>query len=511
MSVTSRLISGSVASWIHIGITLATQIALVPLYLTYWSIETYGLWLAVLSLGTLLTALDFGYQEYLGYEFLKIGKDQRLMMSKYLCSGALIAFALGIIQCVVIVTILSFGSLPSQLGAATASIGKDEIYQAGIILLIQSCTWLLTGSISGIINRALSTYGYYPRMAWWGVFSSVTANLTPAIMVIQGYGLLETGIMVGLVKVLVEIPIYYDRFRLLGRERIRFVKPSFKIGWNTFLQSFLLSVTGLLENMRQQGARLLITPFTGAAGLAAFSTMRTGTNVAMQGLHTITNPLMPDFMRFLHDRDQARCEIAFGTIWMITVSLLAPAFVCLQVFISPLFVTWTRGNIPFNPWLFAILSLCVLIYAITQPAITVVKGNNLVRQQLVISCITGVMAIIGILILVPLFGILGAGIALLIAEVTANIAFLHVAKNWLHENELLWPVKPYSIAVTSVCIAAISMAALNVLPEAKWIVMLLSSAFFIWNCGRYWQVLPLIAVERIKNMLGGLGKILIKQ
>ncbi|MBG6236983.1 O-antigen/teichoic acid export membrane protein [Pedobacter sp. CAN_A7] len=510
MSVTSRLISGSVASWIHIGITLVTQIALVPLYLTYWNIETYGLWLAVLSLGTLLTALDFGYQEYLGFEFLKIGKDNRLMMSKYLSSGSLIGFTLAIFQIVVVIILLSFGTLPSPFETGMALLGKNEIYQAGIILLIQSITWLLTGSISGIINRALSTYGYYPRMAWWGVFVSVTTNLTPAIMVIQGYSLLETGVMVGVVKVLIEIPIYYDRFRLLHRERIRYVKPSLKIGWATFLQSFFLSITGLLENMRQQGARLLITPFTGAAGLAAFSTMRTGTNVAMQGLHTITNPLMPDFMRFLHDRDQARCEIAFGTIWMITVSLLAPAFVCLQVFIGPLFVTWTRGNIPFNPWLFAILSLCVLIYAITQPAITVVKGNNLVRQQLVISCITGVLAIIGILVLVPRFGILGAGIALLIAEITANIAFLHVAKNWLHQNKLHWPIKPYSIAVASVCIAALSMAALNMFPEAKWIIMIVSSMLFIWNCGKYWQVLPIIAVDRIKGMLGGLGKILIK-
>jgi O-antigen/teichoic acid export membrane protein len=510
MSVTSRLISGSVASWIHIGITLITQIALVPLYLTYWNIETYGLWLAILSLGTLLTALDFGYQEYLGFEFLKIGKDNRLLMSKYLCSGSLVSLILAIFQIAVVLILLLIGTMPSQFDIAKESLGENEIYQAGIILLIQSVTWLLTGSVSGIVSRALSTYGYYPRMAWWGVFVSVTSNFTPAVMVIQGYGILETGIMVGVVKVLIEIPIYYDRFRLLRRERIRFVKPSIKLGWNTFLQSFFLSVTGLLENMRQQGARLLITPFTGAAGLAAFSTMRTGTNVAMQGLHTITNPLMPDFMRFLHNRDQARCEIAFGTIWMITVGLLSPAFVCLQVFVGPLFETWTRGNIPFNPWLFAILSLCVLIYAITQPAITVVKGNNLVRQQLLISFITGLMAIIGIIILVPLYGILGAGIALLIAEIMANIAFLYVAKNWLHGNSLRWPIKPYSITVTSVCIAALSMAALVLVPEAKWIVMIISSVLFIWNCGRYWQVLPILAVDRIKSMLGGLGKILVK-
>ncbi|WP_432708697.1 lipopolysaccharide biosynthesis protein [Pedobacter sp.] len=505
MSVTSRLISGSVASWIHIGITLVTQIALVPLYLTYWNIETYGLWLAILSLGTLLTSLDFGYQEYLGYEFLKIGKDNRLLVSKFLCSGALICLILGIVQITIISVFLLLGTLPDQFNTTTATIGKNEIYEAGTILLIQSFSWLLSGSISGTINRALSTYGYYPRMAWWGVLSAVMANVTPAVMVIQGFGLLETGIMVGVVKVFVEIPIYFDRFRLLRRERIRFVKPSLKLGWTTFIQSFFLSVTALLENMRQQGARLLITPFTGAAGLAAFSTMRTGTNVAMQGLHTITNPLMPDFMRFLHDRDQARCEIAFGTIWMITVGLLAPAFAFIQIFIAPLFMTWTRGNIPFNPWLFATLSLCVLIYAITQPAISVVRGNNLVRQQLVISCITGVIAIIGILILVPRFGILGAGIALLIAEITANVAFLYVAKSWLHQNRLFWPVKPYGIAVMSVCIAALSMAALIVFPEAKLIILLVSSILFIWNFGRYWHVLPLVAVQRIKNILGVVG------
>src|SRR5690606_33493061 len=86
MSVSTRLISGSAASWAQIGITFITQMLLVPVYLSYWDVATYGLWLAILTLGYLLIALDFGHQEFLAYELLRIGKQNRKMISRYLYS-----------------------------------------------------------------------------------------------------------------------------------------------------------------------------------------------------------------------------------------------------------------------------------------------------------------------------------------------------------------------------------------------------------------------------------------
>ena len=106
MSVSSRLISGTVAAWVQIGINLVTQLALVPLYLTYWSVETYGLWLAILSFASILNSLDLGFQEYLGFEFLKIEKANLSKISKYLCSSVFVGIILGIIQVIIMIGVV---------------------------------------------------------------------------------------------------------------------------------------------------------------------------------------------------------------------------------------------------------------------------------------------------------------------------------------------------------------------------------------------------------------------
>ena len=504
MSVSSRLISGTTASWMQIGVTLITQLTLVPLYLSYWDVTTYGLWLAVLALSALLTSLDLGFQEYIGFEFLRFGKKRLPELSKYLCSGLLIGIVMGIIQLLVIAGILFFGNIGALLGEQSAGRQAQLIYDAGIVLLVQSVAWLICGSIGGILTRALATFGYFHRMAWWGVFSALLMNIAPAIAVIAGASLLQTGFIVAGIRIVADIPIYIDMLQLLRKEGITGTTPSLQLGWRILIKSILLSITGLFENLRQQGARLLLTPFTGAAGLAAFSTMRTGTNVAMQGLHTITNPLMPELMLFLHNRDQERSDKAFGTVWIVSISLLAPALVCAQVIVEPLYEAWTRGRIPFNPWLFAALSASILVYAIAQPAIAIVRGNNLLNAQLLISGLTAAIALAGIFLLVPWLGITGAGLGLLLAEIAANIGFRIIAKRWLQHKGLIWPEKPFYRSAISVCIAIAAMGLIILLPDYKWPLLVITMLMLTWNCWRYWQLLPLLSTERAKHMISSL-------
>ncbi|WP_069660969.1 lipopolysaccharide biosynthesis protein [Arcticibacter eurypsychrophilus] len=502
MSVSSRLISGTVAAWVQIGINLLTQLALVPIYLTYWRVETYGLWLAILSFAAILNSLDLGFQEYLGYEFLKIGREDLSKISEYLCSSIFIGVVLGIIQIVIMIGAVFWGILPHLLGERLTRINNtNTIYDAGIVLLLQGAAWLICGSIGGLLNRVLSVFGYYPRMAWWGIFASVLMNLTPAIAVMNGAGLLYTGIILAIVRVLSDVPIYVDMIRLLRKEGVKIVFPSLMLGWQIFVRSSVISVTNLFENFRQQGARLFLTPFVGAIGLAAFATMRTGANVAMQGLHTITNPLMPDLMRFLHQRDQVRSNIAFSTVWVVAIALMAPALIVLQAVFEPLYRAWTRGQIPFNHWLFALLSLGVLVYAISQPAISVVRGNNLLKQQITISSLTAGVVILGIVILVPLFGIMGAGMAILLAEIIACVAYSMVAKQWLSQHELIWPQRSFNRALISVWIAAISMSGMIWLPQYKWIIICISMLALFWNFWRYWHTLPVLATQHAMRLV----------
>lgn len=503
MSTASRLISGSAASWAQICVTMISQMALVPLYLSHWNVVTYGLWLAIWAMVSVMSTLDFGHQEFLGYEFLRIGKNNRTELSVYIWSGVSIGLLISLAQIGLILIFLATGTLPSLLGKSD-SLNPQLLHDAGLVLLLQGVTWLLSTSITGLLMRALSPFGYYPRMAWWNLLSSIVATLAPTIAVVLGAQLLITGLVSSCSAVVFSILIYIDIFRLLKRENVPFSMPSLKIGYRNFVLSLAVSGKWLLENARQQGVRLILAPLSGAAGLVAFSTMRTGSNVALQGLNTVIHPLMPELMRFLHQRDQERSEAAFGTIWFVLIAVMAPAMVVLQAFMEPLFALWTNGRVPFNPLLFATLSLSVLVYAAVQPAIAVVKGNNLLKPQLLLSAL-GALVVVGLVyILVPWLGILGAGVALLMAEVVSTIGYCLVAGRWLQRNGLIWPKRHFLIATTSVALAAASMLALITLPQAKWVILLCAILLLLGNFWRYWRILPSLATQHAIQIINNL-------
>lgn len=372
---------------------------------------------------------------------------------------------------------------------------------AGYILLLQTITTLLFGSVSGIILRALIPFGYYSRLNWWGLMVAFFNSLLPAITVYNGGSLLAVGIASCVATALSGIPIYIDMKRLLDKEKIFIRNNSFSIGWMNFTNSLVLAGKDALENVRQQGIRLLLLPLAGSNALVTFTTLRTGANVALQGLNTITNPLLPELMRFIHRRDQERVDAAFGTVLIVVSGILCPAIVLLQATMESIFLAWTRGRAIYDSYLFAMLSVGVLIYALAQPAISVVVGNNQTKAQIIISVVSVIALILSLFILVPLVGIRGAGVSIMIAEVISCVSYKNVAQIWLRRNGLSWPDHSFGIAATSVGVTVATIAILPLLPSYKWVIVTNSLLFLIINLWRYWHSLPEVATKRASDIL----------
>ncbi|MFD0791981.1 hypothetical protein ACFQZX_00050 [Mucilaginibacter litoreus] len=504
MSIAKRLINGSLASWFQIIITVLTQVLLVPVYLLSWDVETYGLWLAIQALSILFITLDTGHQTYLNFEFLRIGQNNPKKVSLYLWSGVWVGFGVGILQ-VLLILIIVFTNLLGLLLNEAQGLSSSLIQSAGLVLIIQSVSNCLCLSGGGVINRVLGTFGYYPRTAWWTAGAMAVAAIAPAIAVAYGANLLEAAIVRTVVCGIYYALQYIDFFYLLHKNKIRISKGSLRLGWKNFLKSIHISAKSILENARNVGVRVILAPLTGAVNLVAFSTLRTGANFAMQGLNTITNPLMPELMHFLNKRDQERSETALGTIWIIIVAIMSPGVVALQTFIEPLFNLWTRGKVVFNPMLFAVLSLSVLVFAIAQPAIAIVTGNNLLRVQLKISAIAALIVLVGMIVLVPRIGLLGAGLVLLAAEIVTCVSYISAAKAWLHNNQLIWPRQASYIANRSVFIAAVGMGLIIMLKHDKYILLAVILFMLLLNLYDYWRTMPFFARFRTKQMFRSLS------
>ncbi|HTE33761.1 MAG TPA: hypothetical protein VK666_25445, partial [Chryseolinea sp.] len=252
MSTAARLVSGSVASWAQIGVTIAAQVVLVPIYLSHWNVKTYGVWLAVQGILSALSMLDMGYQSYLGFEFLRLGKKNLLLLSKSLWSAMLVGILISLVQITIMVIFVFTDALPFLLGEAGTQ-DYELIHAAGVSLILQGITWLIIMTIPGLMVKALAAFGYFPRTAWWGFAYALTIAFAPLIAVIYGGDLLMASISLFIGAMLCGLGLYIDLIRLLKKEKIRFLKPSFSLGFSNFKLSLPLLGKSLLENVRQQG------------------------------------------------------------------------------------------------------------------------------------------------------------------------------------------------------------------------------------------------------------------
>ena len=500
MSVASRFISGSLASWLRLGVGIFTQIALVPMYLNQWDASTYGIWLGIFAFVGLADIVYIGYQTYVGNEFLRIAPSNPsalpAMFSSAVCVSAIICAA----EVGLALVAVGLDWHKRLLGIDTSSNSSD----AGVAIIALVVSTFLCGSLGGVTVRLLSALGHFTRMAWWGVFAGLVTALTPVIAVTLGYNLKIAGIAAAGGVLLFHVPLFMDTLRLLRRSGITWAEPDRNFMLSSFTRSLAISAKTLLEMARQQGIRLLLAPLVGAAEMAAFVTMRTGANVALQGLGTITNPLMPELMRFLAQRDQARTEAAFAVVWLVVCAAMAPAVLVLQCVAPALFTWWTVGKLAFDGWLFATLSLGVLVFAVAQPALAVVQGNNLLRPQLAVAAVSGVLVVAGLLLLVPWMGIKGTAIVLLVAEIVALLLCRRFAEMWLDQNEMHWPTRSYRRVLASVFLAGIGMFAIIAWPTKAWLWLLICGLGLGYCLISYWYCLPLLIRQRVAHVLADL-------
>ena len=495
MPAIHRLISGSAAAWFSIFISLCSQILLVPIFLSRWSAEVYGVWLAITALSSLILFIDNGHHNYLGNEFLRLGKNHTKEISKTYYSALPIAIALSFIELLIIITIVHTDWHIKLFGIT--GIKDTETYtQAGTLLILNSIIWLAIGNWSTIAGRLLAAFGYYPRIAWWQVFGAImTTTTTAAVIVIMDGNLLTVGIAYQLAYIFYAILIIIDILHKLKKEQIIPVYPDYLLGLLNLKKSLAISLKTLLEMVRQQHIRLIIAPLAGALEMVVFVTTRTCANILFQGLGTVTNPLMPELMRFLREKNQGRSEAAICFVWLFLIIILVPSAITAQWIMPDIFSIWTRNKVEYNPILFAFFSQSVLIFALAQPAMAVVQGNNLLRPQIWISILTTATTVIGIITLFPIFGITGAGFALMSAELLAAICYIFVAKKWLYIHKISWPQNAFIISVMSVLLGGIVMIFLTIMPDQQFFIMLIGFVLTIILMIYFWQSYPIIGKQ----------------
>ena len=503
MSALKRILIGTAGNSVGIGLIFAQRILITPLVLSAWNTEQYGFYLALAAAINLFAIPGRSFEYVINRELLRIGGDVPARLRALHGGAVLVSLALEAVLAVIAYFFLRVGVM---LGPEATHLLTGREWVVAVAMFVSRAFNAFPGSTYA---QVLSCYGYFPKLVWLGLVGRLLSVVVPGAGAYTGFGPVAVTMLDLLAPCLFLLPAWGFLRRWARRVGVWGWAPEVRQAFHILLLSTQNLLAEIVIMIRGEGLRVILSSLSGSVALAAFATMRTGANLALQGLSTVSSPLMPELMRYLRARDQERMESAFCVMWLPIIALMCPLVILLQLFIAPLFSVWTRGKVEFDPMLFAILSASVLFNATAQPAASIVSGNNLLRAQLVISIIISAMVVAGVFLATPLVGIVGAAAALLVGECGLVTCYVWRASRWLRQNELGWPMDMFfnllfAITLTSVALLTIAWVEMH---GSSWSMGINATVSLLVCLGlgfsgrRFWGHLPPLARARLQYFL----------
>lgn len=407
-------VAGASALTTLIAVTL--QLVAVPVCLSNWGQEIYGLWLAIFATFMLLRTTDSGLINYTGNQLNILYYQDQETLRRTLASAIWGASIVGAIQLLLCAAILFSGSLAEVLSLPGDTISE---HRAGLALLVLVVGWALTGPYLSIVHRLLVPAGMLYQSTWWAMGYQISHFVT----LVTAALLHATVFQASLAAASVQAALYVVSAIYVKQKLPHFFpwweRPRWRTALRDLYRSMVLFGAGALQQASANGLVVLLSSFMGAVMAPAFTTVRTVANLWTMVANVLVGPLLPEIVRYHASREWRKIIAAQHAYWVfagLTINL--SVLVCFP-FLEQVFQYWTRGKITLDrPLLYFLLATVVLA---TQGALmnSYLHGINNLRAVMLLSIMRGLVPVILSLILIPAAGLAGLGFALLVGEALA--------------------------------------------------------------------------------------------
>jgi len=408
---------GMVAGIGNFASIVVQNLLLVPIFLSYWGQETYGIWLSLLAAQTMLQTVNTSHQGYVGNELnrsihAKCVSEFALTMG----SNVFIAICLGMLQLFIVAGLVITGSLGSLLGTKT---GADTTYAWGFGILVSS--WVVTGPVIGILVKLYAPFGHFARGSWLGVGQRILQTLAVAICVKEGAKLLAVAIAYSATSIITNSVIFCDARRMIRRAGFWTCRLNIGVGVKDLGRSLVIVVRDLMEQGGNSGLILMIGHTLGVAIIPTFTTLRTLANTAMQAATILLQPIATDFIR-LHSARRGR-DIAeiLAVAWFAAGAVINIAMAAMLPFVPMVYDAWVRHRIGFDETTFILLMWTVVIKNFGAPITMYLSTNNHLNFMSAAAFFrNAITVILAAIVMIPA-GIRGVAMVLVLAEIVASV------------------------------------------------------------------------------------------
>jgi len=484
LPVERRVASGSLLAGVSFFLSMLQTLVQVPILLRFWSPSEYGMWMAVIAATSLVTRLDIGHQSFVGNLFNRYWVVDRRRLRSVFASGVLCAFAIAMVELLAGVLLFFFGRVEWLSGPVPDGAGREGFRIAFFAYLL---FWVAQGSVGGVLARLYQPAGLFARAQAISICYYLAGFL--ALVGAAALGASIAGAMLAQIVAwgICNLYMFWDVRRLWPELYPWWRGGDLPLAWKNFRASLVLTVNGLVEQLASSGLVLLVMAILAPVEVAVFTTIRTVANTALQGVSVILYPVLPDVVRYHFQREPSKLAAVFGFAWCAAGTLVCLGFSAGAPVLEPLYTLWTRGVLPFDPLLFALVVVSVCFRQWATPLQTYLHGVNLLPPQTMAVFARALATLPLAWLFLQKGGISVAGLSLLAGEGLAAAVCFFAARRCLRDLGGDIPLVPVFLSLAQIGAMGLGLFVCARFPSlAIWSVFFAGSgililAFFQWK------------------------------
>ena len=411
-------------------ITVVIQLASIPLFLHFWGVDLYGEWLILSAIPVYLSLSDIGFASVAANDMtMRMAKGDRQGTLEVYQSIWFFICAISVTIACVLALLVSLTSLSDFFSFSRIS---NEHTQKVIFVMM---FYVLIGLQGGVLSAAYRCVGRYAygtlmnhsiRLAEW-LISMVALTLGGNVLVVAMSMLVVrlAGFIIIWWKLRRQESWLSFGFEAVSMQRIRdLFKPAV---------AFMAFPLGLALSL--QGVVLLIGATIGPAAVVVFSTYRTLTRLLVQVITMINQAVWPEMSAAFGAGQIKLVAVLHRRASSITFWIALVAVSVLWVIGDWIIGLWTSHAFEQNDVLLFLLLVTIFLNVLWQSSWVVMMAGNMHQKISIVFIVCAACGLLGASLFIPVMGINGVGVALVIAELpllymTINSSLLLLNDSW---------------------------------------------------------------------------------
>jgi O-antigen/teichoic acid export membrane protein len=483
----SRILAGWSVNLIQTGLGVVQQIALVPIFLHFWTSDVLAAWLTIYSAGYFSLIIDAGLQTSTINRFLALRGSIDPDRGTARFYAAMLRLYVGIALFVAAALLIG-----AQFLLPSAVLGFSTVhFDAAFLAMTIGMILTLPTNLIVALYRARGLYARIVKIQCW---SMLCTQIGEIVALVATESLLVVSLVYAVAQVcLLAYLLYLDVPQLFPFLRKSFAMPSWHWGVGQLRRGLPFAIANATESVIVYMPVLFVSAFVSdRIAVAQWGLTRVVAQL-IRGLSVqMTLPLAAELG---HDhavgkKQELQNLYVRGSVF---VTLLASIVVSgLLAFWPDFFTLWTHGAIPFDPLLTATL---LIGSSVVAPSILAFSYASYSDRGRLLVWTKGLQLLIFLLlsfVLIPLLGPLGAALAITISDFLIQFGLLTVT---VLKETLQRPLRHVMLLI-GIMLVVISFG-WGIGVAIRSVVPLTGISKFIVECGLWTVVMALVGAPLI--------------